>query len=635
MTQTPDGDQSSKFYNVVLSENDKNRLLNSKAVDEVLLEVIRMCMELDLDMKVDEHLNKYLKKKQQGNKNDRDWHKIYGSQVLLGYKKCDSTLLYSLIPEICQKITRYNPAMCLDTSLEFSLKCAKNIRNEVMHNIKGAALSSQTIQKISNAAFEIVTRAGEHFSLSKSDIRKKLTWVSSLIKNVKESPFSEKLSRASAVANEVEQEYSERSQKYCAALISDRITFSAIKIGRSAVFHPVKLKKIHRSTLYSIECDDVCEKATQILCTDIFQYKLENQMKVIFIVGDPGSGKSSFTKQILLDHSRIEEEPKFRHIEDYSLLIEISCRERNAKNLKEYLQTNYIKLCSRFGYDSVLAAIRNRQLLFLIDGLDEINEISQSFVDDVIETFKWDESVEFIITSRLGCHLDLIQRLEAIGIDHEIFEICKIKDQTEQVQFLTRYQENIPDIDSSGLIPAFKEMQNRFSNHFVHPITLALFCHIYRNFPSDIMNMSNVAKLMEYTLKLCKHQMEVRIQQTIHNNFSYITREVIKTLSLFCLQWLNEGVFQIDEEDYNKLEDKCLQINQNIPIKACISCILQENRSLSSSDFVYYIFFHTSLQEYLACLCILEQMGEKKMESVPEMISRLVGEPVQQGDLKK
>lgn len=622
--RTSTGTLIGNSYLCNLSEDDRNILVNRKLVDVVMPEVFLFALNCIWNKNDSESVLEYLTKIARNDETVlRKYIKDNKIKLRKDYRFYDVTMLHSLVYHFLEHSDEISAEM--KESLLKVLRIAKNLRNSVIHD-KAEAAAPGKLPDIENALTSIVRCVGTNFHLDEAKISHKVIYIIRLIREVESTAQTTKVAKMNVVSEAIRTEGSKEQSRCLGPLLVDEyIPFSGARVPRHSVFHKVKLDIIEELTDESISVNPTNQCNRRISCEEILDEMSVRRQPFAFIVGPPGSGKSCFLKQVALDHCNKEKSiPVFSGSQGYSSMIFFTCRDTIFESLSQYIRKTFSKVVKRFEVVDVLDAMTNLKLLVLIDGLDEQNNFSRHLVNEVIEHFKHCDTVKFIITSRPGFDLDVRNKLDREGIGYMVLSIRPIENINEQIEYLERYQAMIPEVTAPGLVDAFKKQQDRFRVHFIYAANLALFCHLYKNLPQDVADMTHEGNLMEQTLKLCRLEMEKRAEVKIIDNVPQITMEVIKIICHFCLKCLQGNVLKINQHTYAQLAHDCFKINKDIPVDSMLSCLLQKRKSFISSDSYCFEFFHKSQQEYLASQALLQQLLKKCKPNIRRTILQIV-----------
>lgn len=350
-----------------------------------------------------------------------------------------------------------------------------------------------------------------------------------------------------------------------------------------------------------------------------FQSKNSN---IVLILGQPGQGKSSFSKKFMFDYiSKI-----FDTKEQVFLL-----RLRDISNSSHLLDNPIDSLAEKLNKIIGFTPNLEEETILLLDGLDELTmkeQLVSSKIDDFLETLisclKDYPKLKLIITSRT-LYVNL-EKLEKRLKDDILTLHLKAFDLEKQKLWLEKYKEFYPYATLSNEI--LDELHKNKTNHILELIAQPILLHMIAELnlsKDDLTNNTNRAKIYdEMFTSIINRKWE---NDRKHENLKGIEPDDIREL-------LREIAFAIYKSDFeyihkSKLEKLAfvkdfyenleIDINKNaeeldgILKGVLISFYFQEVNKNSEDDVDdsnnYAIeFLHKSLQEYLVAEKIYDEV---------------------------
>ena len=607
-----------------LSEEDKYWFVNKKAADYLIPYVYRLCLQWGTSKDKHETYFSYLQRKMV-NKETANWINMNEIQLRNDSQNYDVSFLYDMLPYLCLSIDKFDHETCLKGSLEYCLRNAKNIRNKIMHEPRGGSVSPVILIEIEKELINIIKLSGKRFRMSLEFIGQEILTLKYKINEIKQQVMTTEENRIICTSNILRKRgrMEQRSlwRKFCG---NEFLPFGRINVLRSAVFHPIKLL---------LENDD-CERLKIIENNFDAEFECGNiltllhsfsDINYIFIEGIAGSGKSTLLKRIaeaFLEYECNSSGLDFTRIDEFEFLMHIECRSKHYHNLSTYLNGAFGQTMKELNVEDALKAVRDLNCLILIDGLDEMNLESNQLVEDVFNHFKGYERAKFVITSRPISTKNIRKNLASHGVPFATLSIKPITSQEEQIEFLERYQEAIPEVKSPYLVQDFASMINLCSTFFCLPVYLTLFCHLYKESPNIVRSWTNEASIMKQHYALCESMIANRIEGRGHINSSDMSRIFMKTIGNFCMKWLQQDKLSIDEQTCSDFRMHLFEKTKiELPIDEALSCVLQEKTSFYNKNKATYNFPHKSFQEYMAARSILDAMEENPEVPLNDLLS--------------
>lgn len=123
------------------------------------------------------------------------------------------------------------------------------------------------------------------------------------------------------------------------------------------------------------------------------------QPQILLIEGDAGSGKTTLITFILSEWLKKESCRRMEGLDQYDLLIRIVCREENTPSLDDLLRQVLPESYITYGR-YLLPLLKQCKVIFLIDGVDEMSDVSNKLVTDVLSEGKQCANFTIVCTSR-------------------------------------------------------------------------------------------------------------------------------------------------------------------------------------------------------------------------------------------
>ncbi|XP_052786573.1 uncharacterized protein LOC128221926 isoform X2 [Mya arenaria] len=346
---------------------------------------------------------------------------------------------------------------------------------------------------------------------------------------------------------------------------------------------------------------------------NIFLSKDGKIVNTVFVVGEPGSGKSSLCKKIIHDWCKTEEGnfgqsgTEWHDISSqFEFVFFLSLREaKNECKIKNMILKNVIDRMG-LGQESVVQDIllgdilKSNSCLLLLDGLDEWQHPEQC---------NWNERIPHVDTSWENCTILITTRpykLAELKIGNsQIDNHVMLRGVTYPMKLVEKIVSRLNEFNDTKTpldpLKCIQGIQDENLWHFSEcPIVLAHIVWLwYKRKLSANMKHSDLygTLLKERWLEYCG-----KSSSSSRSKFN----DVISALSkiafkkYFADDDINTIVFEIDEEDKTTFESqKAASLESGI-----LSCFNVPG------DHPQYHFLHKTFQEYLAALFISEQIAE-------------------------
>ena len=326
-----------------------------------------------------------------------------------------------------------------------------------------------------------------------------------------------------------------------------------------------------------------------------------NNGNCVTIIGDAGSGKSMLMKHFFL------------HFLNYEMEIPLFIELRNLNSFEGSFYDYIIK--SIFNNrlspnDTILERlISNGKFLFLLDGYDELHEVTKHKRKDEINQFidKYRKNY-FIISSRRGAGAETLPRFNNL-------EVSQIK-RGEILYFVVKQLSILDnkDILEEKIIKVINDPQNEdYVDYMSNPLLLTMFIFTFKNHPELPHKKSKFYYNVFETL--CTRHDNFSKSGDIHERKTKLKIEDFEEI----LKWFSfysyfDGKFNFDKQYLvSKLEFIKKKKGYEFDIEDLIYD-LTVNIAIIIIDGLEYKFPHRSLQEYFIALLMSQRPSNKKIE---------------------
>ena len=318
---------------------------------------------------------------------------------------------------------------------------------------------------------------------------------------------------------------------------------------------------------------------------------IEEQIRVTFIRGIAGMGKSVLTKQLALKWAKGKAYQKFK------CCIMIECRDINyirstkGKNWEKHeIFDNVLK--EQFNYDLG----DGKGILFILDGVDQLFDIHEdnSIIGQLLHNRRSKYGMSrIIITGRP--HIE--NKLRKHG--HPMGGLRRVEIQGLSQEQIYQYIKNCPlSVGDVVDIRGPKEISTRFLSLLHVPQFLSTFCCVA--ILSEGKEIENEAELYPWTLYLMlrQHGSESPTEERFPECFKRYS-ELLQFISKICHELLNENKVIIERRMKGMIKEMIPGIEEEKEnfIKGLFVDVSDDEKEM-------YQFKHLSLMEFLAALHI-------------------------------
>jgi len=523
----------------------------------------------------------------------------------------DAPLLFKIIQSCCEKLKGKKDPVWYEpdySKFEYLLWRAKELRNDICHNLASIATSSKTYEDTIEVCLNIINKAGLLYDIDKMKIVKE----TNKIKDIDNFMVTQDEVRRKACIqyNFWREGYKESLAYWKQHCCSDVILFSGERVLREKVYHPLHISIKTLTTNESPRMVPELVPYTKIL----EPWNDKGDFNVTIVKGEAGSGKSTVAKNLAQQFFKLTKS-EICSLDKFHLIHFLECRKRTSKNLETFIKNSFSNSTKLLGVEDILSCFNSLCHLIFIDGFDECNENSLNVIRELLNKVKMIANCQIVITTRPHSIGELQNLIERAGMVYRTCEIMPITKEPQQIDFLKRYQEtSYLEDNTEEMIKVFKSLPLDVKSFFVYPINLLLFYHLFQN-DSDRKNIfKNVSDIPRKILYHYKMFIKKKLGQDGMKNIDSMINEVMEEFNLFAFTSLKEDKMELSSNDLSSVVGKCNRIieeygqAEEININHIISVIFLNEYSPIPGAEPSYHFFHKSIQEIFASRGLLTIM---------------------------
>ena len=336
---------------------------------------------------------------------------------------------------------------------------------------------------------------------------------------------------------------------------------------------------------------------------DIFTALDKGEDVMTLVEGSPGIGKTTFCLKLAYDwaHGKIPAECSFPKFE---LMLLLKCRDIH-KDIMETISEQLLpedteeKTKERL-FDFIKDIHNQEKTLIVLDGLDELPQGSEQFVDKLLQR----RILSFcyvLATSRQERGID-VRRKYCFDI------LLEIKGFTESgaFEYIRKHFQNVDPLHSPKGESLIKEIQENTLLHALrnNPLNLLLLCVIYEdyegNLPSSRSELYQVIVLCLLRRHCAKHNLEApQDNNALEKQFE----ESILALGELAWMCLLSDRYCFRESELAKLEKRYKGL-----VSRHVGLVYKEESLRKIKPQHEYYFLHKTFQEYLAAVFIAHKL---------------------------
>lgn len=371
---------------------------------------------------------------------------------------------------------------------------------------------------------------------------------------------------------------------------------------------------------------NIDDESIHIFINDILnnnnKHTLElKEVNTIFIAGQPGQGKSSFTKRFV--HDIVEN--KISLAKDVILIKLKNIKEPNDlknKNLKDIVKDN-----TKLDIDDL------DNYIVVLDGLDELfmkTGLSTSDIETICQKLSRDKTTVIITTRHGYVNFDSLNEQNIV-----ILELKEL-DLTQQLSWLEKYKITYPNIKLSNEI--IEKIHNDKQRHILEFINQPILLHMIATMDIDNIEELNKSTLYENFFEILIKRKWEKDEHTLsklkgveQEEYSKVLKNMLKELAFHIF---NSDFEYIQKYEFEKLPSvKELQEllseknNNNESLKTNLKGVMvsfyfkevkkdEEDYNPEEKNEHYAIeFLHKSLMEYMVASYIYDDLIECFLET--------------------
>ncbi len=525
-----------------------------------------------------------------------------GLSILDEYGKSSYKAFYNgntSIRKLSQKINAYiEPMEFLEYINKFSDAAVENLCNVFSADIPEMN-PSNTPEKLAELFVSIITEAAG----SKS-------------KPAEKSPFSIIMGPEHGIASDLTEyrdriHYLERTKKNTDEYISPFKNY----IDKATSYYSTKKTLLYAEKphpFYELYvCNDikyhkyriigVRDTKHEITIRDATVEKLEAESRYIIIEGIGGIGKSMFLTHLFLSTAKILKYP-----DTIPLFLSLKDYKNTTDNIVDFIWKSVCEYDPNITKKAIIEALQNKQLILLLDGLDEIQSSARGSFESDLEAFIKSYSGNTIIMTSRPIYNSFISFSK-----FSVFDIQALS--KEQALILVEKLEYWDNTAKKNFMQALDS--KLFYSHYQfasNPLLLTIMLMTYSSFGEVPAKMHVFYTKAYETMARLHDASKGSFKRPLYTNLT--PEDFAKYFAEFCARTYSNEILEFDERSFSAYMSKV------------ILGTFAEERGISPHDFLLdltdnlcimyregstYYFIHRSFQEYFAAVHFSSEYDEK------------------------
>ena len=327
----------------------------------------------------------------------------------------------------------------------------------------------------------------------------------------------------------------------------------------------------------------------------------------VLVEGSPGIGKTTFCLKLAYDWAKQSSGAPFSFPE-FELVLLLRCRDIDGNlmdAITEQLFPKDVDEKTEIRLRNFMKIIRYQErILIILDGLDELPELSKHHVDDLLNK-KILQSCSVLVTTRQEKGIEAREKF--------VFHVClKIKGFSKRcaVEYIRKHFKNLgPEQSSKGERLVEEIIQNDDLHAFrKNPLSLLLLCVVYEDhngmLPSSRTNLYQIIVRCLLRRYCAKHKVSpCKDDGDLEKQFE---RDI---LALGELAW---NCLLHDHHSFREDELQKLKSSDDKLVVLELGLVYKEESLKRLNPQHEYCYLHKSFQEYLAALYIVHGLRQNQ-----------------------
>ncbi|XP_063878228.1 uncharacterized protein LOC135110166 isoform X2 [Scylla paramamosain] len=343
------------------------------------------------------------------------------------------------------------------------------------------------------------------------------------------------------------------------------------------------------------------------------------------VSGIAGSGKTTLLTFILSEWLKKDCDRRVTHLEEYDIVLRILCRDTDAEDLETFLTLVLPPSLSSLPVfnKSLVNYLKNCKMLFLIDGLDELNSTSENLITNILNITKYNKKFSVLATSRPE-RVD--QFLARTRQDYKQSHISIVGIPVpRRMEFAIQYSTSI----NQDKLREFIRKQGDMTL-FELPLNLLFLVTLFEDNPDCIKENITQSSLYTNIHVWCTEKLRNRISvnptwgkkrpQTLKTRI----KRVVKEMYQMALQGLLQDRLSLSEEETERLTDCCER--EDLPAQQVLGAFFTLQLSITNKvRQENYAMPHKGLMEHFAARHIIEHLQDRSVQEPGAIRSLLQG----------
>ena len=338
---------------------------------------------------------------------------------------------------------------------------------------------------------------------------------------------------------------------------------------------------------------------------DIFGLLKKDEDVMTIIEGSPGIGKSTFCLKLAYDWANQSSSPA--SFPEFKLVLLLKCRDIHGDLTEAITEQLFPEDMSKDAREELLRFLedieKQKRVLIILDGLDELAEKSKHYVDDLLHRKRW-ACCYVLATTRQVKGIELRKEPEFV---FNLFLQIEGFAEEDSFEYIRRHFKIEHSFKGEKLIEEIKK--NKFLQDLQkNPLNLLLLCVVYEDhegeLPSSRTDLYHVILMCLLRRYCAKHNVKAsKKDKDLETRFERDIRCLGK-LAWNCLLNYRHSFL---EEEVEELESR----NEKLVVRE-LGFVYKEESLKRLKPQHEYCFLHKSFEEYLAASYVAHKLRRNR-----------------------
>lgn len=382
------------------------------------------------------------------------------------------------------------------------------------------------------------------------------------------------------------------------------------------MWKPISLEAIYIPTKF-VDHEIPSSLANTITISDLYRYQnnsshalvhedkdgvdLANEFQYLTVIGEPGSGKSTFLKKIGIEALKSQSETAYKG-DCIPVFIELRIKRIKNISLKELIIQEF-KVCGFPEYEEFTeAALKQGKLLILLDGLDEVpDKLLESITLEIQNFSDLYHKNRFIISTRPFAYKHNLRRF----VDVKISKFTPF----QAKNFIFSWFKDNSDVANSCFNTLLGNDNYSIKEIIQTPLFLSLVCLLYQKSGRLPLNRATLyEKALRVLLEEWQTEKGIRYETSLYERIDTKRKELILAAIAFYMFKLDKyflprsKMVRLIEQAANRIVTSEKTIDGNVVLT---EIEIQHGLLVERSEGMFS-FSHLAIKEFLAAQFIID-----------------------------